>query len=228
MKKTLIFVSLLLAATAAQASTCETRVDSHQKATTRERVDYCLTPDKVAPQDPGPTLIYENVIANVPEKQTAQKNAPLKQTYYPQDEVQVARGFVGTDRFPQLKNDIPSQRELQEAQQAKIAETKKETSQQKPARTMTSQPTAVQQTTQTAQTAVSEPEDKRPVKDAQKPARTMSPSPATMMQQIESEIIAPSAGAEEGDLSARQEPASVAVADEVTREANDTFYGAQN
>ena len=93
---------------------------------------------------------------------------------------------------------------------------------------MTSQPTAVQQTAQTAQTAVSEPEDKRSVKDAQKPARTMVPAPATMMQQIESEIIAPSAGAEEGDLSARQEPASVAVADEVTREANDTFYGAQN
>ncbi len=228
MKNTLILISLFVAATAAQASTCETRVDSHQKATTLERADYCLTPDKAAPQDPGPTLIYESVTTNAPDKETAQKSAPLKQTYYPQDEVQVARGYVSTDRFPQLKNDIPSQRELQEEQQAKAAEAKKETSQQKPARTMSSPSDGVQKT---AESAVTETEDKRSVKDERKPARTMAAVPATMMQQIESEIIAPSAGAsaeQPETLTADEQPVSVAVADDVTREANDMFYGAQN
>lgn len=222
MKKTFILISLFAAATAAQASTCETRVDSHQKATTRERVDYCLTPDKAEPQAPGPTLIYESVTTNTPDKETAQKSAPLKQTYYPQDEVQVARGYVSTDRFPQLKNDIPSQRELQEAQQAKAVEEKKETTEQKPQRVM-----SVTQTQQPARQNTQEPKDNRSVKDEQKPARTMTPAPTTMMQQIESEITTPSAEAVAEDVSAVQEPVSVAVMDDVTREADDLFYKGQ-
>ena len=46
MKKILFVLVLGFSATAAQASTCETRVDSHQGATTVQRVKYCLNEPK--------------------------------------------------------------------------------------------------------------------------------------------------------------------------------------
>ena len=46
MKKILFVLVLGFSAAAAQASTCETRVDSHQGATTVQRVKYCLNEPK--------------------------------------------------------------------------------------------------------------------------------------------------------------------------------------
>lgn len=222
MKQLFILMSVLLAAPLLRASTCETRVDSHQKATTLERVDYCLTPEQAAPQAPGPTIIYENVTAKEPERQTAQKPVPLKQKYYPQDEVEITRGYVGTERFPQLKNDIPSERELLEQQQAQEQETKKETSAQKPERVMAANTADIPAS---VEPSVEQAEPVRPVKYEQKPARTMVSAPTTMMQQIETEIIAPAAVDSTPTV---QESVSVPVADDVTQEADALFYGAQS
>ncbi len=161
MRKPLLLLTLFAAAVAAHASTCETRVDSHPCATTPQRVDYCLTPEAAQPQGAGPEVIYASVTTQTPEKETAEKTTPLKQKYYNEDNMFVRHQYVGSARFPQLKNDILSERELQ-AQQALLEETsKKEATQQHPARVMPSQTVA-----DTQESSVS-------VNKWQKPARTM-------------------------------------------------------
>ncbi len=117
MKKTILFVSLFaLAFPALYASTCETRVDAHQCATTRERVNYCLNqPEAAAQLKDDTTLIYENVIVQTPE-QTESKTTPLKQKYYSDEELEVGRTYVPTEQFPAFKNDILSEQELKALQ----------------------------------------------------------------------------------------------------------------
>lgn len=112
MKKTVLlllcsFVWLPLTA----QSTCETRVDSHQKATTRERVDYCLN-EPVAPAEAnGSELIYYGVTSGkIEEKEvTPSKN---KNPYFEPKKVSVSGSYVGTDHFPAFKNDTLSEQEL--------------------------------------------------------------------------------------------------------------------
>lgn len=188
MKKTLILVSLLAAAVTSHASTCETRVDKHQKATTLQRVDYCLTPEQAAPAAPGPEVIVSSVTTKEPAP-AAQKSAPLTQEYYPQDQVEVTHGYVGTTHFPQFKNDISSERELKEMQQAANDAAKKEATFQQPARVMAPAKTAGQTASRTADNNSGK---NLPVKNEQKPARTMA-NTSSMMERVESEIIAPAA-----------------------------------
>lgn len=173
MKKIGITFSLFAAAVTLQAaSTCETRVDSHPKATTLERVDYCLTPEKEGPKAAGPEVIYTGITDKTPEKTRAEKNTPLKQKYYDEESVEISHGYVGTSRFPVLKNDILSERELQEKQAQEALQDKPA---EKPTRKMKTKKTKTQtQVTKTQTTTVTA--------NAKKPARTMTSVQETVVE----------------------------------------------
>ena len=155
MKKSLLVLTVFTAAVAAHASTCETRVDSHPCATTPQRVDYCLTPEAATAEKDGPSVIVSSVTTKEPDTATPEKTASLKQKYYNEDDMFVRHKYVGSAQFPQLKNDIQSERERQAGQDLTA---KKAATQEQPARVM--QPQAAQ-------------EDAQTVRNKQKPARTM-------------------------------------------------------
>ena len=103
-------------AMAAQAvSTCETRVDKHQNATTKQRVNYCLTPQLEATVDPEvPDLVYYGVVNKTPAPAKKESASSLDQSYFHGKDLSVYRNYVGTGQFPELENDILSEKELQE------------------------------------------------------------------------------------------------------------------
>lgn len=106
-----VFVLLFSAALPAfSASTCETRVDKHQDATTLERAAYCLTPEAEPPAPAGPELVYYGVSANAPQDASAQ-DARYKQKYFDKNGVAVAQDYVGTRKFPAFTNDMLSEQE---------------------------------------------------------------------------------------------------------------------
>lgn len=106
-----VFVLFFFAALPAfSASTCETRVDKHQDATTLERAAYCLTPEAEPPAPAGPELVYYGVSANAPQDASAQ-DARYKQKYFDKDGVAVAQDYVGTHNFPAFTNDMLSEQE---------------------------------------------------------------------------------------------------------------------
>ena len=106
-----VFVLFFSAALPAfSASTCETRVDKHQDATTLERAAYCLTPEAEPPAPAGPELVYYGVSANAPQDASAQ-DARYKQKYFDKDGVAVAQDYVGTRKFPAFTNDMLSEQE---------------------------------------------------------------------------------------------------------------------
>jgi len=132
MRKFYLFSILLLAASPVlqAASTCETRVDHHQNATTAQRVEYCLNDDTAVAEPDGPELVYYGIKVSAPEKE---KEGTGRETqYFNGKKVKVNRDYVGTQNFPVFENDIPSEQELIAQQQAmeKISRA------QKPARLM--------------------------------------------------------------------------------------------
>lgn len=133
MKKIYLFSVLLLAgATVIQgASTCETRVDRHQNATTTQRVEYCLNDDPAAAEPEGPELVYYGVTAPDSKKQEKEGNGRSTQ-YFNGKKVRVNRDYVGTKTFPAFENDIPSEQAIIAQQQAMV----KTARAQKPARLM--------------------------------------------------------------------------------------------
>lgn len=175
MKKTVILFCLLTSAGLAQAaSTCETRVDKHQKATTLERVDYCLTPEALPEAPAGPEVIYYNVTTKTPEQQPAEKQTPRKQKYYDQNDVAVEHSYVGSKRFPAFKNDIPSEQERRNSAQAQGQAEPTQSAAQKPGRQMKSPAkTSAKQADGTAAKKELAPSTEKAVNPA-KPARTMS------------------------------------------------------
>ena len=122
-----IFSICIFAPLLAGASTCETRVDSHQKASTVQRVSYCLTPDIEAPAA-QPQLVYYGVADKTPAK--TQAAATGRSTHYFDEEgVGVARNYVGTGHFPVFTNDVLSEQEriaLQKAYQEELAKARLE------------------------------------------------------------------------------------------------------
>ena len=161
MKKSLLLFTIFTAAVAAQSSTCETRVDSHPKATTPQRVDYCLTTDPVVvPETDKPKVILSDVITKTPDTDESAQTASLEQKYYNNEDLFVRHKYVGSPRFPQFKNDIQSEREIKEQQEAQSVPAKKTATQNQPALVMNSSET--QEKTSSA-----------PVKNEQKPARTL-------------------------------------------------------
>ncbi len=119
------FTFLMAALPAFAASTCETRVDSHQNATTRERVAYCLTPETVvAEKKAEPELVYYGVSDKNPAPQTKEA-AAREQVYFDKDGVAVSQDYVGTKKFPTFANDTLSEQErwaLEEARKKADAE----------------------------------------------------------------------------------------------------------
>lgn len=162
MKKSLLILTVFTAAVAAQASTCETRVDSHPNATTPQRVDYCLTPETAAAEQDGPSVIYSSVTTREPDASAPEKTSSRKQKYYNEDNMFVRHKYVGSAQFPQLKNDIQSEREIQAQQAAQAVAAKKAATEEQPARVMQPQP--------------SENTSAKTVKNEQKPSRTMGGS----------------------------------------------------
>ncbi len=112
MKKIFVFViAVFTVMPLAAQSTCETRVDKHQKATTKQRVAYCLTPETTPVEQNNTELIYYGVSSAKPQEETVTPSKN-KNPYFYQDKVDVSRGFVGTERFPKFVNDTLSEEEL--------------------------------------------------------------------------------------------------------------------
>ncbi len=119
MKKTFILFTLFLSAAlpAFCASTCETRVDKHQDATTLERAAYCLTPEAEPPLPAGPELVYYGVSGEAPQNAAAQ-DARYRQKFFDKDGVAVSQDYVGTRKFPAFTNDTLSEQERLALEQA--------------------------------------------------------------------------------------------------------------
>lgn len=112
MRKILILLSsFFLPVLAGAQSTCETRVDAHQRATTKQRVAYCLTPDSVAADDTNAGLVFSGVSAHYPsEVQPVDVGgAKAKEGSFKPEQVVVSRSYVGTAQFPQVFEDDASE-----------------------------------------------------------------------------------------------------------------------
>ena len=119
MKKSFVafFMFSLAALPAAAASTCETRVDSHQEATTKQRVAYCLTPEAEAPAAPGPELVYYGVSGSKPAKKAKEEEKERKPVYFDKDGVAVTQNYVDSKNFPPFENDRLSVQDRRAAQE---------------------------------------------------------------------------------------------------------------
>lgn len=121
MKKSLLLFVLSAALPVMAASTCETRVDKHPYSSTKDRVDYCLTPEAEKPADPQAQVIYSKVEDNTPVKEK-KAESPRKQVYFDKEGVGVEQDYVGTRKFPAFENETLSEKEKIEVQKARIAE----------------------------------------------------------------------------------------------------------
>lgn len=120
--KNILTLLLLTAACAAHAvSTCETRVDSHQKATTRQRVVYCLTEEAAPAASAGPELVYSGTYSKEPDVQEPVKST-AKKGYFKENKVSIYHQYVGSGRFPAFSNDTLSQQEKAALEQAYLKE----------------------------------------------------------------------------------------------------------
>ncbi len=112
MRKILILLSsFFLSVLAGAQSTCETRVDAHQRATTKQRVAYCLTPDSVAADDTNAGLVFSGVSAHYPSdvQSVDMGGAKAKECAFKPEQVVVSRSYVGTAQFPQVFGDDASE-----------------------------------------------------------------------------------------------------------------------
>ena len=110
---------LVFSSTVFAQSTCETRVDSHQKASTPQRVEYCLTQDVYsAPTEARPELIYSEVSSYQPAVQEKQKEYTSSNPYFKEDKYTITQGYVGTTQFPAFQNAIMSEQEIAANRQA--------------------------------------------------------------------------------------------------------------
>ncbi len=121
MKKTVLLISVCLSSVCAAAqSTCETRVDAHPKATTLQRVNYCLTPDPVAPAPrAGEDLVFSGVTPRgVPQTQQAPARPSARKGSFAPGQVEVVQNLVPTQSFPKLTNAQLSEQEKRDRQKA--------------------------------------------------------------------------------------------------------------
>ena len=141
-----IFVfSLAAVPVFAAASTCETRVDKHQGATTAERVEYCLTEEPAAETQDVTEVILSDVYSVQYPQPKAKKSAPQQEETKIYSKEPVSMEYLDRDDYPAFRNDIlPSFSDEQAHKTAMEAiashtETKAKTgkkSLKKPARTM--------------------------------------------------------------------------------------------
>ncbi len=105
------FVFFVAALPAFAVSTCETRVDSHPDATTKQRVAYCLTPEPEVPLPAGPELVYYGVSNTKPAEEPEEESAPREPVHFDKDGVAVNQHFMDTKNFPTFANDTLSEQE---------------------------------------------------------------------------------------------------------------------
>ncbi len=110
-------------------STCETRVDAHQKASTVQRVHYCLMDEQDGSAVHNPAMVFSGVSS--PKEQPAVQPAPTKQDdalarpgAFKPNQVDVSQEFVPTRQFPKLDDGRVSQQEIY-AKQSALLEGKK-------------------------------------------------------------------------------------------------------
>lgn len=114
-----LFFSLAAPGTWAK-STCQTRVDKHPESSTVERVEYCLNEEPETQN--GPQVITQTVTVTTHQQEPAtKKRSFVRKSYFKNKKVSVSRSYVSTNRFPEWKNDIPSEQEILKEQQAKEA-----------------------------------------------------------------------------------------------------------
>lgn len=104
MKKIIFFISLcLLPLGVCAQSTCETRVDAHQRASTKQRVRYCLTPQVQENTATDTGLVFSGVSTRrVAQTQPSRVRPTARNTHFDSSKVAVSTNFVDTGRFPQL------------------------------------------------------------------------------------------------------------------------------
>ena len=112
MKKFFIsLVSCLLMTTVYAQSTCETRVDAHQRATTNQRVAYCLTPDFGAADTAYSGLVFAGVSSHQPQdtQPVVQEHPTAKQGSFKSKNITVNSSYIPTVQFPEVMRDNASQ-----------------------------------------------------------------------------------------------------------------------
>ena len=92
-------------------STCETRVDAHPHASTRQRVNYCLNQPAPA-QANNPGLVFSGVTPRHPQGNPALQEPSAREGNFDQDKIFIQRTLVGTNRFPAFKNNTLSEQEI--------------------------------------------------------------------------------------------------------------------
>ena len=195
MKKLFSFFVLCVAAAPvlAAVSTCETRVDKHQDASTAERVDYCLTEE---PQEADDTPVTEVVLSDVysvqypkPKTKKSATEQEVTKTYTQQP---ISQEYIDRDDYPAFRNDILPRlnddsahavalEALGHSQEKTGAKGSKSLT--KPARQMKAAPATIGQNT-TAYPAYSAGVQTTPAQNAALPAGTAQ-TPAAEIQQAQ-------------------------------------------
>ena len=113
MRKTVFVLCACLAAASVWAaeSTCETRVDAHQHATTSQRVAYCLTPSYDNTVN-NPGLVFSGVTFRRPATAEEAQRPTARNGHFKQENVSVTQNFVETRQFPKLTDGRVSEQEI--------------------------------------------------------------------------------------------------------------------
>lgn len=191
----------------AAASTCETRVDKHQDASTTERVNYCLTEEPEEEETQATEVVLSDVYSvQYPKPKTKKAPAQTQETkLYNQGPTSME--YLDRDDYPAFRNDImPAMNEedahaaaLEVLSSQNIPENKGTKSLTKPARTMMAAPQEEEATaniTDTASYADYTPQPFQQVPDAANaqaaamyntPAQPLQPTqtPAAEIQQAQ-------------------------------------------
>ena len=119
MKRTVFALgACLLGVWAGAQSTCEVRVDAHPRATTKQRVDYCLTGSSETESN-NPGLVFSGVTSRHAEESIVEKPS-ARAGYFNQENIKVERSLVSTRQFPQFTNGTLSEQEMRATRRVAI------------------------------------------------------------------------------------------------------------
>lgn len=106
-----------------EASTCETRVDAHQRASTKQRVVYCLTPEYNANYPANPGLLFSGVSSPRVRVDPVLKGPTAREGFFDKNGVGINNVYVETRTFPRLTDGrVSVQEQFQKAHAAEDAE----------------------------------------------------------------------------------------------------------
>ena len=104
----------------AAVSTCETRVDKHQDASTSERVNYCLTEEPAPEEAPATEVVLSDVYSVQYPKPKTKKAQPQTQQTKIYNEGPTSMEYLDRDDYPAFRNDIMPSLSEDEAHAAAI------------------------------------------------------------------------------------------------------------